>query len=347
MNTGKRATQADVAKRAGVSRGTVSLVLNSSETRIPISEETRARVLKAAGELGYAPNPVAQMLVQGSNRLIGVFTYEAMFPYDRNDFFFPYLTGIQREASLNDYNVLFFTRSRRSAKPQIYAGNNNSLLLADGSILIGATPDRAELVRLCEENYPFVYVGRREIPGYQINWVANDYKIGSYQAMRHLIEHGHRRIVFCGNALQVEPQEDKLAGCYQALEECADVEFSILPEAIFHDPAAFIQSLADHGVTALLCTDNSSFYEVLARLHGQGIRVPDDLSVICLTSVDHSLPFPYLPSFVQLNRPTLGQVAVQTLIALMQGEFTQPQQIYIPCAFVVGGTTGAAKASIP
>jgi DNA-binding LacI/PurR family transcriptional regulator len=338
MNSSKRATQADVAKRAGVSRGTVSLVLNGADTRIPISEETRARVLQAADELGYTPNPVAQMLVQGSNRLIGVFTYEAIFPFDRNDFFFPYLTGIQREASVNDYNVLLFTRSHR-----IFSNTMNSLLLADGSILLGGSPDRAELARLSEERYSFVYIGRREVPGHAINWVANDYQMGSYQAAQHLFQLGHTTVAFCGNSMNAEPQHDKLAGCHKAVNEAQGVEFLTIPEDIFKDRPNFLRALHDNHITALLCSDNNAFYSVLSYFYEQGIRVPEDISVVCLTSIEHSLPYPHLPSFVQLNRPTLGQVAVQTLIKLMNGEFTDPQQIYIPCEFVAGGTTSARE----
>ena len=77
----KRPTQKDVAKLAHVSRGTVSLVLNNqSGGRVPISEETQQRVLQAAKKLGYAPNPIAQMLARGANRIIGVFTYEPGLP---------------------------------------------------------------------------------------------------------------------------------------------------------------------------------------------------------------------------------------------------------------------------
>jgi DNA-binding LacI/PurR family transcriptional regulator len=338
MTFSKRPTQSDVAKRAGVSRGTVSLVLNGSDTRIPISDDTRARVLQAADDLGYTPNPVAQMLAQGSNRLIGVFTYEAIFPFDRDDFFFPYLTGIQREASINDYNVLLFTRSR-----QIYANTMNSLLLADGSILLGASPDRAELARLCEERYPFVYIGRREVPDCAINWVANDYKIGSYHATRHLIDLGHTTIAFCGHGYALEPQHEKLAGCHRAVDEAGSIEWRVIPEDILKQPDAFMRAVRDQRITGLLCTDNNAFYTALACLHEHGLRVPEDVSVISLTSVNHSLPYPHMPSHVQLNRPNLGQVAVQTLISCISGEVTQPQQIYIPCAFIAGGTTAPRK----
>ena len=94
----KRPTQADVAKHAGVSRGTVSFVLNQTEGLVPISQETRQRVLDAARALGYSPNPVAQMLARGNTQIIGIFPFEGTFPYTPSDFYYTYLVGIEQEA---------------------------------------------------------------------------------------------------------------------------------------------------------------------------------------------------------------------------------------------------------
>jgi len=82
----KRPTQADVAQRAGVCRGTVSLVLNQSEGRVPISQETRERMLAAANTLGYLPNPVAQMLARGRNSIISFCAFDEAFPHTPADF---------------------------------------------------------------------------------------------------------------------------------------------------------------------------------------------------------------------------------------------------------------------
>ena len=152
----KRPTQEDVAQRAGVSRGTVSLVLNQTEGRISISQKTRERVLAAAKALGYSPNPIAQMLARGRNHIIGFFTFDDAFPYAPADFYNPYLVGVEREAGDQGYNVLLFTRNPAKTPHQIYQDWLNSLLLADGVILTGNYPDSEVLRQLANENYPFV-----------------------------------------------------------------------------------------------------------------------------------------------------------------------------------------------
>ncbi len=339
----KRPTQMDVARLAGVSRGTVSLVLNdNTDGRVPISDATRDRVMQAARDLGYAPNPVAQMLVQGSNHLLGVFTYEQVFPYDKSDFYFPYLSGIESEASQQDCNVLLFTRNR-STRPQIYQNGMNTLRLADGSVLLGSKPDRDELRRLTEEDYPFVYIGRREVQGYELCWVANNYKEGSYQALSHLLHLGHRTVGFIGNEVELEPQQDKLAGCYRALEEIPDARMIILKPAEFKTATALAAAVDDYGLTALVSPDNTYFHRALSYAQECGWQVPEMLSVVSLTTVENSLPFSLRPTHVKLNRHHLGALAVKMLSQRINGEMETPQQVYVPCELIVGETTAPPR----
>ena len=339
----RRPTQTDVANRAGVSRGTVSLVLNGRDDgKIAISDSTRQRVIKAAQDLGYAPNPVAQMLAHGSNDLLGVFVYEAIFPYKQDDFFFPYLSGLEREASTQGYNVLLFTRNRNGTTPQIYQNGMNSLRLADGSILLGSHPVRDELRQLTEENYPFVYIGRREIEGIGgINWVANDYQSGSYDAVKHLLDLGHTHIGFIGRGMELEPQQDKFAGCERAIAEYGLGTMHILPETLCTDNGETLRHLIASGeITALLCPDDKTFIQTMNLLHVLNLRAPDHLSVISLTTARYFAPWNIHPTHVELNRYHLGQQAARILIDTIRGVSEAPRQIIVPCKFVPGETTG-------
>ncbi|HEX2037918.1 MAG TPA: LacI family DNA-binding transcriptional regulator, partial [Chloroflexota bacterium] len=216
----RRPTQEDVARLAGVSRATVSLVLNGRTAgRVAISEKTRERVWRALRQVGYAPNAAAQMLARGRNQLLGIFTYEAEFPYEAGNLYYAFLLGIEREASRRGFNCLLFTRNRANPGGRhgggagIYHGDVNTLSLADGSILLGASPDRDELRRLYEERYPFVYIGRREVAGCEIEWVVNDYAAGCEAAVRHLVSLGHRKVALTGGDRKAEAYRDRLAGC--------------------------------------------------------------------------------------------------------------------------------------
>ena len=102
-----RLTQRDIARIAGVSQATVSLVLNDAKAaagRIP--DDTRERVQKAIRETGYVADPIARRMARGLNRILGVFTYEPAFPSAQADFFAPFLFGIEETAQMLGYDLL-------------------------------------------------------------------------------------------------------------------------------------------------------------------------------------------------------------------------------------------------
>src|SRR4249920_1700040 len=110
MASHRRLTQLDIAKRAGVSQATVSLVLNGAANALArIPPETRERVQKIIRETGYVPDPIARRMAKGSNRILGVFTYEPAFPSAQADFFLPFLFGIEEEAQRLGYDLLLLT----------------------------------------------------------------------------------------------------------------------------------------------------------------------------------------------------------------------------------------------
>ena len=266
--------QADVAKLAGVSAGTVSRVMNGkSDQGIPISEDTRQRVLEAAAQLGYTANPVAQMLARGQNNLIGVFTYEATFPSEQADVFFPYLLGVQEEAGKQGFDVLLFTHSQPGNVKEIYENGANSLRLADGSVLLGAHPDYQELQRLLDEKYPFVFIGRRSLSGYDLDWVVNDYATGSETATRHLLDLGHRQI----GLIQGHPEfihiQDMFRGSQNAVSQFADAQLFEMKSAMLN-PETLNQIIETQHLTALVCMDRADFEQLTFSLSQLGIPSP-------------------------------------------------------------------------
>ena len=341
---GKRATQADVAHLAGVSRATVSLVLNpTSSSRVPISSETQQRVLQAAREIGYTANPVARMLARGENPLIGVFVYLREFPIEREDFFHNYLLGIERAAQAANRNLILFTGSSANGNRHVYGDGQNCLSLAAGAILLGGEPDRAELCRLTREGYPFVYVGRREVDGCQIDWVTNDYKTGCYEATRHILELGHRRIGVIGLRLHLESHADRLAGCRQAAAEVSDCELLLLDEEQELGNGRLVHTLREQNITALLCHDATTVEAVTPLLSAAGVRVPEHLSLVWLTAADHTRSVMQNPTRVHFDRAAVGEAAVRILIARLKGECDSPQQVLFPCSFVPGTTTAPPR----
>jgi DNA-binding LacI/PurR family transcriptional regulator len=335
----RRPTLADVAKLAGVSSATASMVLNKRSGRVPISEETRGRVLQAVKQLSYVPNPVAQMLAGGASRLIGVFAYEARFPYERQDFFFQYLLGIEREASRQDYDLLLFTRGRDCQSRAIYCDGVNQLRLADGAIIMGSQTNREELRLLAEEGYPFVSIGRREVTGHRISWVASDYTAGSAEATRRLIELGHRRLAFLGMGPPPETSAEKLQGCRDALAGVEGSGLAVWERDLLSTPDVFIQAMRSFAPTALICAEIATLASAVSILIAASYRIPDDLSMVSLTDGEANIPLGMRPTAVGLNRHLMGEMAVRILIDQMQRAIAPPQQMRSACQLIQGNTT--------
>jgi DNA-binding LacI/PurR family transcriptional regulator len=341
MHPKNRPTQSDVARIAGVSRATVSFVLNGTSGRmVPISDETRVRVLDAVKQLNYAPDPIAQMLASGSNRLIGVFTYEETFPLERSDFYYEFILGIERAAARFDYNVILFTRHGTNGAPRrVYSTGSNSLRLADGTIFLGAKPDQAELAQLSKEQYPFVYIGQRDVPGHEIDWVAADYRPAAYEATQHLLKLNHRFLAYVGSDTHVESNQSKIAGIRQAIAETDSASLAIFPETTLQDNWQMQRAIRESKSTAILCSNATTYDIVLAQIQDSNFSVPQSFSVLSLADANPNRYFPVNPTYVSIDRQQWGEKTVELLIGKINGLFDQPQKIRLPCKFVVGTST--------
>src|SRR5690554_6021006 len=211
---GRRATQADVARLAGVSQTTVSMVLNGTglaERRV--SEEVRERVLDAITVTGYAANPSAQRLAGGRSSIIGVYTYEPVFPHAAGDFYYPFMEGVEDEAERSGVDLLMFTSmSGRAGKSLVSTGRVARLRVADGCVLLGRRSYPEDLAELLRQDFPFAFVGRREAPGGQAPYAAAAYGDATRAVVERLLELGHRRIVLVNEFTGHESIEDRARG---------------------------------------------------------------------------------------------------------------------------------------
>jgi DNA-binding LacI/PurR family transcriptional regulator len=335
----RRPTQVDVALRAGVSRATVSLVLNQTGSPVPIGEETRERVLAAAREIGYAPNPVAQMLARGSNHIIGFLSFDDIFLLAESDFYYPYLVGVQREAGEQNYHILLLRNNS-----SVYENGMNSLLLADGSILTGTDPDSRVLSRLAQENYPFVLLGECDSLKGNIDSVQSDHEPASYAATRHLLDMDHRNLGIVVEEMSLPHHRQRLTGCERAINEISDARLTILSSKDLISPKKFAAILRKNQITGLLCGERDLTHPTVNLIQQLLVRVPEDLSIVFL-STTWGVPYNN-PTRVNLNRDFAGQVAVQRLVQRLEGQVEGFERILIPCDFISGETTGPVNPSV-
>ncbi|GHA10093.1 LacI family transcriptional regulator [Streptomyces tauricus] len=341
-----RPRQAEVARLAGVSQATVSLVLSAKAKAqgSAISDETRQRVLDAARSLGYVPDPAAQRLAAARNNLLGVYSFTATFPTDVEHSYYPFLVGVEREAAARGYDLVLFTGSSSGGAKAAGPEALNRVRLADGCLFLGRHVPIAELKRMVADGFPVVHLGRREeLEG--LSWVGADYVSASSEVVRHLAALGHRRIVLVREDDDAPASTDRQQGFLEGLEaaglpggseavfRCADPGREVTPERL--------RSWIAEGVTAFVAeeTDTGGAWRALrTAVDEAGLSCPDDLSLALLGSPPSDLAGDPQPTGFDVPRHQLGAAAVRMLAALVAGEAAE--EPLVACAFRAGATTG-------
>lgn len=333
----------DVAQRAGVSSATASLVLNNRVTgNVRIPPETQQRVLAAAEELGYVADPVAQSLAKGRNGLLGVFTFEAIFPVTHRDFYYPFLVGIERAAEMLGFDLLLFTStSVGDGRRRIYRDGRNRLRLADGAILLGVEESKAEVQALMHEGYPFVFVGRRELEDGEISYVAADYATATAELVERIATAGHRRIAYVGAEQYTESLLDRRRGYREGLAASGcPVDEGLLclcPEHCVN--TTHLQALLDQGVTAVVMESGPIAHSLLQACSELTLDIPGDLSVGLLGNPYGDMESAAHLSGFNIPREEMGAQAVHLLTRLLDAKSSAtPLQASLPCTPVMGGT---------
>jgi DNA-binding LacI/PurR family transcriptional regulator len=308
--------QADVARMAGVSQSAVSRVVSGDVDRIPV--ETQQRVRAAVKQLGYVPNAAARSLRGKRNRLVGVHTFEPVFPHAREDFYFEFLLGIEERAEEVGYDLVLFTSTgTRDGRRRIYRDGTNRLNLADGSVLLGVATDRDELARLWREGYLFVHIGRREVPDAEIPCIVPDYASAAERIVQELWDRGHRRFGYLREDNNAEPYVDRRAGYRAAIERLGARD-----------------DLAD--ATAVVAESVRLAEELRNALAVRGLSIPGDVSVALLDGAGDN-------HWTRLSIPRrqIGRLAIDALIARIENPEAPAVSQLVTCDLVPGETIAA------
>jgi len=338
-----RARLTDVARLAGVSTATVSAVVtNSVGTNIRVSAETRQRVWDAVAQWGYVANAAARTLAGGKNCILGIFTYEPIFPFQHNDFFYPFLVGMEKEAEALGYHLLLFTNvMNANGLRSIYRDDTNLLMMVDGSILLGLNDNKEELRRLQQEGYPFVYVGRREVPGTEISYVGCDYAAATRELICRMVNLGHRRLIFIGVPGRMEGSIDRENGFLQG---CRDCDLPVDPHSIVRLPPnaitpGFMQEQLDLGFTGALIEMDDQCQAAFLSLQTIGRTVPQDFSIAMLGQPHSDWENSQDWTMFIMPRQEMGIQAVRMLIRRLSGVAEEKPETMLLAAKVVEGKT--------
>ena len=339
----KRPTQREVAGLAGVSQAAVSQVLNGGQGGVRIPDATRKRVLDAMQHLGYVPNVAAQRLAGGRNRILGVFTYEPVFPSDRRDFFSPFLEGIEAAAAELDYDLLLHTRSgaaqgdTQTTDTRTTQQRDSRLRLADGTVMMGQLDQqrRRDLARLIGDGHAVVFIGRRDLPGCTLSYVTADYAAATRHAVRQLAAHGHWKLLYVGAEEDHESALEREQGYRQEMAATSLMGEIVRPSEI---ETALVRAAMDRGVTGYLF-ENEYLAAAWVDLAWQSNWTwPGDFGFAVLGDPIYQTSLPAGWAHFQIPRIEMGRQAIQVLSALLDGG--APASRCLPCRWMAGTSLG-------
>ena len=301
-------TLRDIAERTGFTINTVSRALKDKDD---ISAPTRSLIKKVAEELQYIPNALAASLRSGSLKTISV-----VIPDISDPLFGIWVKDIEIELKEKNFD-LFIQNTDENDELE-----KRALRLAigkkiDGIILCPCQKDESNIEILKAAGIPFVLLGRR-FARQDIDYVMADDEQGGYLATRHLLESGHRRVLFLNAPGCLYAARDRLAGYRRALLEQG---VGFCPELVrevkisIGEVTRELQTVSEQKLdfTAIFCFDDLMAWEAICFLQSAGRRVPEDVAVVGFDDIQSELYYPYPLSSIGYPKREIAKRCVSVL----------------------------------
>jgi DNA-binding LacI/PurR family transcriptional regulator len=341
-----RITSQNVADRAGVSRTTVSLVLNNV-SGVQITPETRQRVLRAAQELEYVPSAPAQALASQQSQTIGIILIRTPQQIASDAFLVQTLDGLIESVHKKGLRLLIdIVEPEHQKATYLHLVRANRI---DGIILSGPRFDDEGLNTLQETGFPTVLLG--QIPGSPFPFVDVDNCAAAQLAVAHLLKLGHRRIACITNApLTYTTAVERLNGYGNALE-VAGVPFdqTLVRHGDFDSESGYraMHSLLKSGAefTAVFIASDTLAYGAKAAIREHGLRIPQDIALVGFDDLPTSRFTDPPLTTVQLPAVSLAHQAAEILFCLLRGEEPERKQVLLDMHLVVRESCGASLAA--
>lgn len=328
----RRPTQNDVAKHAGVSQATVSLVLNNVSTN-KITEETRRQVLRAIEELGYRPNTLASSLRRGKTQTLGL-----ILPDSANPFFAEVSRSIESAAFEQGYHLILCNTEGNIEKELVYVDVLCNRQV-DGIIFVAVGDQTDSLERVLYKNIPAVMIDR-DLPGLEVDAVLTDNRQGGYLATQHLLQLGHRRIGCITGPSSVTPSAGRVAGYLAALaEHSIPADDRLLVRGDFHPQSGWTAAHTllelDKPPTAIFAGNDLMAIGALRAISEAGLRIPEDISLVGFDNIElASYTDPPLTTVAQPIQG-IGSMAVGFLLERIRDQQLAFRRVILPVSLIV------------
>lgn len=313
----RKPTQYDVAKAAGVSQTTVSLVLSNPETSA-VPEETRQKVFDAVRALSYIPNSAARMLRTSRTR-----TLACIIPMITNPFYPAFVSGVQEMAEKHGYEVIVYNTHSSQERETRYLQSVQEGRV-DGVIGVFFYIHARDLVPLFEKNIPVVRMEVRSRSGGQwpLDNIYVDNASASFAAVSYLVDKGHKAIAMITGP--AGPRNARREGYLRALQSQTPM---LDPQVVEVDNYTEVggyqgmqQLLRSDAPSAVFAANDLMAIGAMKAIRDAGLRIPKDIAVVGFDDIPAAqLVTPALTTIHQ-DQEGIGRRAAELLIERLEGK---------------------------
>lgn len=332
-------TLESVAELAGVSRSTVSRVIND---QVGVRDDVRQRVLQVIEQTGYQPNLAARALASNRSGIIGLVIPHAVSTLF-SDPYFPRLTqGITQTCNINDLNLTLFLFHNEGEEEKLSSRVVNAGFL-DGVIIASSHSEDPLIPILVQNKMPLVVIGRQDSYP-QVSFVDVDNFNGAYAATSHLLRLGRTRIGYISGPQNMVAASDRYAGFRQAMvDKSRAYDEDLYFEGDFTEATGYVgmQRMLHLRPEAVVCASDQLAFGAWRAAREAGLQVPHD---IALTGFDDLMPPDTgRPRLTTIRQPVVrsGMEAVNMLIDIIENGMTPPRRVILDTQLVIRESCGA------
>lgn len=315
MRCSMKITIQDIANQAGVSKSTVSRILNGNYGQN--TQETVDKVLKVIKELDYRPNALAQSLKSMKTNVIGIILSNL-----KNPFWVRVLEGVEDTCRKNGYSLMICNSNEDESLEEEHI-RAFQMKQVDGFIINATVKNDMIYSSLVEKQFPFVTINRK-IPGLDVDLVTMDNVAGSMAGVDHLISRGNKSIaLFVYPPDYVSPRLDRLEGYKKALTKNGikvDETLIHIVEEKQGKVKETVKNLLSSNTRpdAIFSTNNMMTLEIIEGIKDMGLKIPKDISLVGYDETVWSMHLN--PPLTTVNQPSyeMGELAAKRLIELIE-----------------------------
>lgn len=336
------ATVREIAEYVGVSKSTVSLVLNN---RPGVSEKMRQAVLNAVNALEANQAEADFAAHSATDRNPQTLSIMCLHPLAvRSSYVFSQvLQGIQNTAELYKLQLRLVANDPEASEQHVsYLYLTDELLRPDGVIVFGAQQHEPLLERAVEQGIPCVVLGR-EAKKYHVSGIERDETRYAYQLTQHLLSLGHRTIAFVGGETCYDYTNNRLQGYRLALEEASIAENEHCHCLGYGASATAAVLNANPDITAVIYVNDSYLIEGLPVIQERGLTIPDDLSVASFDNTEFAQDDQFSITSIAYNHFKEGQWAVKMLLDQIRYPFIEQSHLVFKGELIVRESTALPR----